>query len=126
MARRREKLEDHRWLGPDQMRAWHGLLVTLMVGMPRIEQRFRQGIRISPEEIGVYYRDTLLPQYKAGEAIPPLDEVSPRIEEILLEQQVNALFDGWLKNLRQQGDVKVLDPALELPENAAGAGKGDA
>jgi hypothetical protein len=91
-----------------------------------IEQRFRQGIRISPEEIGVYYRDTLLPQYKAGEAIPPLDEVSPRIEEILLEQQVNALFDGWLKNLRQQGDVNVLDPALELPENAAGAGKGDA
>ncbi len=41
-----------------------------------IEKRFRQGIRISPEEIETYYRETLLPQYAAGEAIPPLDKVS--------------------------------------------------
>lgn len=78
-----------------------------------IELRFRQGIRISPEEIETYYRKTLLPQYAAGEAIPPLEAVAPRIEEILLERQVNLLFDEWLKNLRKQGDVEVLDPTLE-------------
>ena len=38
-----------------------------------IEERFRQGIRIAPEEIETYYRETLLPQYAPGEAIPPLD-----------------------------------------------------
>jgi hypothetical protein len=81
-----------------------------------IEQRFRQGILISPEEIAAFYRNTLLPQYAAGDAIPSLDEVSPRIEEILLQRQVNALFDDWLKNLRKQGDVEVLDPALESPD----------
>ena len=91
-----------------------------------IEQRFRQGIRITPEEIEAYYRETLLPQYAPGEAIPPLDEVAPRIQEILLERQVNVLFDDWLRNLRKQGDVEVLDPALETPETSGGTGKGGA
>jgi len=81
-----------------------------------IEQRFRQGIRISQPEIEAYYHDTLLPQYAPGEAIPLLDKVAPRIEEILLQRQVNVLFDGWLKNLRKQGEVEVLDPALETVE----------
>lgn len=77
-----------------------------------IELRFRAGIRISQPEIEAYYRDTLLPQYRPGEAVPTLDQVAPRIEEILLEQQVNVLFDQWLTNLRKQGDVEILDPGL--------------
>jgi peptidyl-prolyl cis-trans isomerase SurA len=84
-----------------------------------IEQRFRPGIRITQPQIETYYRDTLLPQYAAGEAVPPLRDVAPRIEEILLEQQVNILFDQWLDNLRQQGDVEILDPALAEPANKA-------
>ncbi len=80
-----------------------------------IEQRFRQGIQISPQQIDSYYHDVLLPQYSPGEAVPPLDQVAPRIQEILLEQQVNVLFDAWLTNLRGQGDVEVLDPSLEPP-----------
>jgi hypothetical protein len=91
-----------------------------------IELRFRQGIRITPEEIQTYYRDTLLPQYAPGEKTPPLGNVAPRIEEILLERQVNALFDGWLGNLRKQGDVEVLDPSFESPETPGEAGKGGA
>ena len=89
-----------------------------------IELHFRQGIRITPEEIEKYYRETLLPQYAPGEAIPPLDSVAQRIQEILLERQVNVLFDDWLRNLRRQGDVEVLDPALKAPDTASGAGKG--
>ena len=78
-----------------------------------IEQRFRQGIQISPQQIESYYLDILLPQYAPGESIPPLDQVAQRIQEILLEKQVNVLFDAWLTNLRSQGDVEVLDPSLE-------------
>ena len=78
-----------------------------------IEERFRQGIQISQPQIDSYYHDTLLPQYKSGEAVPQLDQVAPRIQEILLEQQVTVLFDAWLTNLRAQGDVEVLDPSLE-------------
>jgi len=90
-----------------------------------IEQRFRQGIRISPQEIAAYYNEILLPQYAPGEAAPPLQQVSPRIEEILLQQQVNALFDDWLDNLRKEGDVEVLDPSLEAAAAQAPAAGGD-
>lgn len=88
-----------------------------------IEQRFRQGIQISPRQIDSYYHDILLPQYTPGEAIPPLNQVAPRIQEILLEKQVNVLFDAWLTNLRGQGEVEVLDPALE-PAATQGASAG--
>jgi hypothetical protein len=77
-----------------------------------IELRFRQGISISPQEIETYYRQTLLPQYSPGETVPSLDQVAPRIQEILLQRQVNLLFDDWLQNLRKQGEVEILDPSL--------------
>ncbi len=89
-----------------------------------IEMRFREGIRIAPEEISAYYHDTLLPQYTPGEAIPPLEKVSPRIQEILLQQQVNVLFSDWLNNLRKQGEIEVLDPALEPTGAPGGQGTG--
>lgn len=87
-----------------------------------IELRFRQGIRITPEETETYYRETLLPQYPSGETPPPLQQVSSRIEEILLQQRVNALFDTWLSNLRSQGQIEILDPALETASNGAAEG----
>jgi hypothetical protein len=77
-----------------------------------IELRFRQGIQISPQQVDLYYHETLAPQYAPGETVPPLDQLAPRIQEILLQQQVNVLFDNWLTNLRQQGDVEVLDADL--------------
>lgn len=78
-----------------------------------IEDRFRQGIRIPDEDVEKYYRETLVPQYGAGETPPALEKVAPRIREILLQEQVNLLFGTWLDNLRKQGDVEVLDPALK-------------
>lgn len=78
-----------------------------------IELRFRQGIRISREEVETYYRDMLVPQYGPGETPPPVDQVAPRIEEILLQQRVNALFSDWLDNLRKQGRIQILDSQLE-------------
>lgn len=87
-----------------------------------IEMRFRQGISISRMEVETYYRDTLLPQYAPGAKVPLLEQVEPRIEEILLQQKVNALFTEWLENLRKQGDVEVLDPALEAAADPARRG----
>jgi peptidyl-prolyl cis-trans isomerase SurA len=97
-------------LTADQVDAYLGLRLEMI---RFIEIRFRQGIRISQQEIEAYYRTKLLPQYAPGARVPPLSDVAPRIEEILLEQQVNVLFDAWLENLRKQGDVEILDPALE-------------
>ena len=95
-----------------------------------IEDRFRQQIQISSAEIEKYYRNTLLPQYASGEAHPPLDQVSQRIQEILLQQRVNDLFASWLDNLRKGGEVEILDSALQptdatstQKETQAGASK---
>jgi hypothetical protein len=86
-----------------------------------IEQRFRAGIRIAPEEIKKYYDETMLPQYAKKEDAPPLDRIAPRIQEILLQQQVNTMLSDWLKSLQDQGQVEVLDPVLraEVEENSA-------
>lgn len=82
-----------------------------------IEQRFRAGISLDDEEVQSYYREHLLPQYRAGEKPPTLESVSKLIQEILLEQRVNDLFDDWLNNLRQEGDVEILDPSYEAADS---------
>jgi hypothetical protein len=84
-----------------------------------IELRFRQGISVSDQEIAAYYNDTLLPLYTKDEDRPPLEKVAPRIQEILLQKKVNVLFDDWLRNLRTQGEVEVLDQSLEEPGSTA-------
>jgi peptidyl-prolyl cis-trans isomerase SurA len=86
-----------------------------------IEQRFRMGIRIAQPEIDEYYKKTLLPQYeKQGATSPAEDSVADRIQEILLQQQVNSLLDEWLKTLRAQGSVRI------LRAEGAGLGRGAA
>jgi peptidyl-prolyl cis-trans isomerase SurA len=87
-----------------------------------IEDRFRPGIRVSPQEIESYYRNKLAPQYSDAANVPSLTEVSSRIEEILLEEQVNVLFDQWLTNLRGQGDVEILDSSFESAQKAPTGG----
>ena len=74
-----------------------------------IEQRFRMGVRISPEEIKAYYDKTLLPLYAAQKVQPPkLDAISERVQEVLLQQQVSSLLSDWLKSLRAQGTVRIV------------------
>lgn len=77
-----------------------------------IDLRFRSGIRISTDQIAAYYHDTLVPVLeKDHQSAPPLVTVSPRIQEILLQQQVSGLFQDWLGSLRDQGNVRIVDDA---------------
>ncbi|MEZ2346776.1 peptidylprolyl isomerase [Terriglobus sp. RCC_193] len=81
-----------------------------------IEQRFRSGIRIGDQQIEDYYNNTLLPQYAKQKATaPPLDSIRDRIKEILLQEQVSALLDAWLKTLRDSGHVRMMQPNEEAP-----------
>ncbi len=74
-----------------------------------IEQRFRMGVRISPEEIKSYYDKTLVPLYATRKVkAPKLDEISDRIQEVLLQQQVSSVLSDWLKSLRAQGTVRIM------------------
>lgn len=81
-----------------------------------IEQRFRNGIRITDKQIQDFYTNTMLPQYRKEHATPPsLDVLSQRIEEVLLQQEVSKLLDGWLKSLRDTGNVRILKQGEEMP-----------
>jgi parvulin-like peptidyl-prolyl isomerase len=81
-----------------------------------IEVRFRNGVSIKDEEIQQYYEKTMLPEYaKRNVTPPPVDTIKKRIEEVLLQQQVSALLQDWLKSLRAQGSVWILTPGEVAP-----------
>jgi peptidyl-prolyl cis-trans isomerase SurA len=89
---------------------------TRMEVLRFIEARFRMGIRISQPEIDDYYKKTLVPGFqKEGVAAPAEDTISDKIQEILLQQQVNALLVDWLQSLRAQGTVRVVKPGEAMP-----------
>jgi hypothetical protein len=98
-------LADHGFTEAELMKLWRERMETLQF----IEDRFRQGIRIPDADVKEYYTKTLLPQYAARHATAPkLDSISDRIREILLQQQVSALLDDWLKALRASGSVRMV------------------
>jgi len=81
-----------------------------------IEMRFRMGIRIEPAAIKEYYDNTLLPEYARQKATsPPLDAISDRVQEVLLQQQVGKLLDDWLQSLKAQGSVRMMKPGEVQP-----------
>lgn len=81
-----------------------------------IEERFRMGIRIKQEEIDAYYKNTMLPAYAKENGTAPAEAtIADRIQEILLQQEVDKLLEDWLTALRAQGSVRVLKPGEEAP-----------
>lgn len=86
-----------------------------------IEVRLRPHVHIEQDEIEAYYRDTLLPDLAANGGKPvPLEEVAPRIRELLTEQHIDKMLDIWLHNLRQQANIRssVSIPGINAPEKA--------
>jgi peptidyl-prolyl cis-trans isomerase SurA len=81
-----------------------------------IEERFRNGVKITDAEAKTYYEKTMLPEYAKRNVTPPsLEVVQKRIQEILLQQQVGALLEDWLKSLRAQGSVRIMTPGEVAP-----------
>jgi parvulin-like peptidyl-prolyl isomerase len=81
-----------------------------------IEVRFRNGINVKDSEIQEYYEKTMLPEYAKRNVTPPkLETIQKRIEEVLLQQEVGALLQDWLKSLRAQGSVRILTPGEVTP-----------
>lgn len=88
-----------------------------------IDLRFRSGIRVASDQISSYYEKTLVPALdKNHEPVPPLNDVSSRIQEVLLEQQVSGLFQDWLSSLRDQGNIRIVDNTYSADLKLATAG----
>ena len=53
-----------------------------------------------------------MPQFQAKHEKPPaLKTLRPRIEEILLQEQVTKQIDTWEATLREEGSVQILVPS---------------
>jgi peptidyl-prolyl cis-trans isomerase SurA len=103
----RKFIADHGFTVEDFKERWRKRMELLKF----IEVRFRNGISISDDQIKTYYEKTMLPEYAKRNVTPPkLEAISKRIEEVLLQQQVSALLEDWLKSLRAQGSVRMMTP----------------
>jgi chorismate mutase len=94
-----------------------------------VGMRFRTGIRITKPEIETYYKEKLVPEFEARKLKPPpLEQVSERIDEVLLQQHVNVLLDDYLLSLKDAGSVQILDSqynSLGSAPSSSNAGGGD-
>lgn len=88
-----------------------------------IDSRLRPNIHVQPEEVEEYYRSQLLPDLeKSGMQVVTLQEVEPRIRELIMQQRMSDMLDAWLHNLRQQAPVR---SAVPLPEKTTQDGPGE-
>jgi len=85
-----------------------------------VDIRFREFVlSASAMEIEAYYKDIYVPQTrKSGLELNPLEEATPRIENILIEEQVNADFDQWVTDTRSNARIEYFedrnDPKSEI------------
>ena len=92
---------------------------TQLLLMHFIDLRLRPSVHIDRRAIDTYYNEKLLPELrKKGETLPALAEVSPQIEELLSQERVDALTSDWLRDLRQQSEVKIDVPGASATSAA--------
>ena len=74
-----------------------------------MEFRVRPLVRVSRAEVDEYYTSTLAPQVMAqGQTPEPVEAMTRKIRELLVEQKMNRELEKWLENLRVQSRVQIL------------------
>jgi hypothetical protein len=83
-----------------------------------IEVRLRPNVHVQPEEVEAYYRNQVIPDMeKAGVKVVTLQELEPKIRELLVQQHIDLLLDAWMHNLRQQSQIHSTIPLPALPSS---------
>jgi hypothetical protein len=77
-----------------------------------IDLRFRGLVSVDKTAIAAYYQEKLVPELrKQGAPNPPLNEVSEKIEKIVIEQRIDELLNDWLQTLRSQAHIEKMNGA---------------
>ncbi|MSO20332.1 MAG: hypothetical protein EXQ56_07680 [Acidobacteria bacterium] len=92
-----------------------------------VDYSLRPQVRIPGEQVEAYYREQFVPQIQAtqqteqpGETPPELDQVGEKIEEILIQREINKLLEPWLVNLRRESGVRLFDQRSATAESVEG------
>jgi hypothetical protein len=76
-----------------------------------IDVQLRPNVRIQDADVQAYYQTKLVPDLKAiGGRQVPLQEIAPKIHELLVQQHMDEMLDAWLHNLRQQSHTQTFVP----------------
>ncbi len=77
--------------------------------MSFMEFRVRPLVRVSRKEVEDYYSTTLAPQAMAiGQDPGSVEQMTPKIRELLAEQKINREMERWLGTLRAQSSIQIL------------------
>src|SRR5579863_9688583 len=83
--------------------------------MRLVDARLRPNVSIDSKSIESYYNQQLLPQLRqSGAKEVPLAEVTPKIKELLTQQQMNQMLLAWLQNLRSGSEIRETGAKGEL------------
>lgn len=86
--------------------------------MRSVEAHLRPSIQIDQRAVESYYREDLLPELKKkGEREVALAEVFGRIKDLLAEQRLNQLLNGWLASLRSGSRIQTFDASPPGEQN---------
>jgi hypothetical protein len=72
-----------------------------------VDARLRPSIQIRESDIEKYYREQIRPKVADTQSIS-LQDASPKIREILTQQEMNRLLSSWLESLRSQAQIRML------------------
>lgn len=79
--------------------------------------RFKTGLDATDQEIANYYQTVYSPQQKLlGATLEPLDDISKRIGQVLVELQADRMLDVRIRELRALTRIEILDPEFGGPQ----------
>ncbi|HXU17822.1 MAG TPA: SurA N-terminal domain-containing protein [Terriglobales bacterium] len=77
-----------------------------------IDLRLRPSIQVDAESVRNYYEQQVLPKLPPGQH-PGLQESTPTIRELLIQQAMNESLNSWLEALRTGARIRIFDVVTE-------------
>lgn len=90
-------------------------------GMRAIDAHLRPSVHVDSRSVEAYYQEKLLPELRqSGAAEVPLEQVAPKIRELLAQQRMNDLLANWIRTLRSESDIRT---AVAAAARSGGGGR---
>jgi hypothetical protein len=72
-----------------------------------MNERFRQFIRVSDEELMKYYEETFVPALRLrGEPVPPPEQGMEAVRQNVIVEKMNKEVDSWMAELKRRSSIE--------------------